>query len=542
MDRILRVVVLAAWGLLSSSTGLAQVVMQDGFPVWPGSPPRTLTVANLDGDEFLEILVPDTSSSLMSALDSDGTSLAGWAYDLSTIYPGLRHQELMHVGDITGDGSPEIVYLSANESHFLFAVDNTGELLPGWPIAVAGGGQPLGRIVLADLTGDGVSEVLIQDRGFAGNSMIWVYDGNGNVLPGWPQVVSNLAAGLAVGDLEFDGEPEIVVSTADSTDIEAGPNPVYVFQADGTLRQGWPTLIDDQFASGSLINVTIADLDGDYRCEIFGTAWNALYVLDSDGNLSAPPVYGISPVRPPSVGDLDGDGTLEVIIPWTGLAIYNLAKDIVRQIPAGGEYFSYDGVVIADLDGDGSCEIAARSRFPTRAVHVWNQFLEPLPGYPVFPVDTSVPPRRLMAITDLDGDNDLELIYTNGQYMDAIDLPNATGNPPRIEWGHYYHDPQRTGNYHFGRPPGPRFLRGDTNRNGQVDLDDVFVELDYLRGAISEDCPARHDFGGDGQVDLTDAIDLLRYLFLSGAPPAVPFPQCREVHGEPLPCAWEACP
>jgi len=75
-------------------------------------------------------------------------------------------------------------------------------------------------------------------------------------------------------------------------------------------------------------------------------------------------------------------------------------------------------------------------------------------------------------------------------------------------------------------PPRP-FVRGDTNRDNEVDIADPITTLFGLflgTGAYPFDCIDRVDVNDDGQADLTDAVNTLEYLFLGTRVLAAPFP------------------
>jgi subtilisin family serine protease len=75
---------------------------------------------------------------------------------------------------------------------------------------------------------------------------------------------------------------------------------------------------------------------------------------------------------------------------------------------------------------------------------------------------------------------------------------------------------------------GKRFLRGDSNHDGTLDISDaIFILVHFfVPGAGSElTCERAADANDDGTVDISDAISTLSYLFLSGTMPA-PFPAC----------------
>jgi len=70
------------------------------------------------------------------------------------------------------------------------------------------------------------------------------------------------------------------------------------------------------------------------------------------------------------------------------------------------------------------------------------------------------------------------------------------------------------------------FIRGDTNRDGAVDLGDVIYSLNYLFLGSPAHCLIAHDANDDELVDLGDAIYIATYLFADGPAPPAPFPSC----------------
>jgi hypothetical protein len=73
----------------------------------------------------------------------------------------------------------------------------------------------------------------------------------------------------------------------------------------------------------------------------------------------------------------------------------------------------------------------------------------------------------------------------------------------------------------------PRFIRGDCNADGNVDISDVLCTLNWLfLGAATPGCLAVTDTNGDAGSDVSDAVYLLGYLFVGGAAPVPPFPGC----------------
>jgi hypothetical protein len=73
-------------------------------------------------------------------------------------------------------------------------------------------------------------------------------------------------------------------------------------------------------------------------------------------------------------------------------------------------------------------------------------------------------------------------------------------------------------------PPPERFIRGDGNLDGSVDLSDAVKILIHLFDGGSAQCRDALDTDDDGTLILTDAVYLLEFLFLSGPEPKAPFP------------------
>lgn len=73
------------------------------------------------------------------------------------------------------------------------------------------------------------------------------------------------------------------------------------------------------------------------------------------------------------------------------------------------------------------------------------------------------------------------------------------------------------------------FYRGDADLNGDVDLSDAIYILNFLfLGGAAPGCEDGADASDDGDLGLTDAIYILNFLFLGGSelPPPSPFNTC----------------
>jgi hypothetical protein len=91
----------------------------------------------------------------------------------------------------------------------------------------------------------------------------------------------------------------------------------------------------------------------------------------------------------------------------------------------------------------------------------------------------------------------------------------------------------------FTRGPRP-FLRGDANEDGAVDVSDAVFILRFLfLGGPGPSCLDAADADDDGRLELTDAIFALNHLFLGGPPPPPPGTEVKgfdETTDDPFPC------
>jgi len=96
-----------------------------------------------------------------------------------------------------------------------------------------------------------------------------------------------------------------------------------------------------------------------------------------------------------------------------------------------------------------------------------------------------------------------------------------------------------------GPPPPESLRRGFVNGDAVFDLTDAVAVLFHLFGGLAAGCLDSVDADDDGRIDVTDAIRLLRYLFLDEPAPAEPFAACgpdltADAGGSDLGCADDA--
>ena len=253
----------------------------EGFPITLGSDGVSApATADLDGDGREEIVI-GTSNGLVHAYRVDGSELPGWPVatdplELHLGSPAFSSGAIefagsaavlaaVVVGDIDRDGSLEVA--AADLQGKVYVWNQRGERLPGWPVATL----PQYSHAFRSERDLGTEEGRVPDltnRHDRDNRV-------GRSIAGGP-VLSNL-------DGSADGSLEIIAGSFDRH--------IYAWHLDGTPVHGWPVLLKDPEKVESVDPVTN----------------EVTLVADSGARI------GTKVLVPPSVGDLDGDGDVEVV-------------------------------------------------------------------------------------------------------------------------------------------------------------------------------------------------------------------------------------
>lgn len=184
---------------------------------------------------------------------------------------------------------------------------------PGWQprLAVVSMNEGAGGSTQAGVT-DGLPELVVLDR--AGGRG-WILDISSG-CPGGLCVVRDELLGVrapiadapAAGDLDGDGFHEVVLATHDGR--------IGFWGLSGGATPGWPAPFDDEpFATRA--GPLVADLDGLPGLElVHATGGGRIFALDAKGQtLTGWPIgTGAGQVSSPALLDVDGEGTLELLV------------------------------------------------------------------------------------------------------------------------------------------------------------------------------------------------------------------------------------
>ncbi len=252
------------------------------------------------------------------------------------------------LGDVDGDGDLDAVAANLDAGAIVWLNDGAGRFTDS--------GQRLARgayVALADFDGDGALDILLGSWDVPVS--VWWNDGKGTFTSGvFPRVPGCFAFG--VGDLNGDARPDICIGTARE-------NRVILNAGDRTF-----TASRQLFGYGPTAGVALGDMDGDGDLDVVAAGWDdvgRVWANDGTGKLTPLSTFDatILHVHGAVLVDVDGDGDLDAFFAIAGRVCCRnvwLNDGTGRLTPADVDLGTdlQQGIAVADFDLDGDLDIA----------------------------------------------------------------------------------------------------------------------------------------------------------------------------------------
>ena len=311
-------------GVLTSQSFTPKVDYQTGNGPW------SLSVNDIDGDGKPELINSSVLSNKISILknliNSGQINSNSFASNVDIITCAVSH--IMAVGDLDGDGKPDMVIPNYyNDSISVYRnVSSTGTITAqsfSFPVKFKVGIKP-NVITIGDIDGDGKQEIIVTNEESSNISILRNISTPGSITeqsfsPKIDLPTSAFPVGAAIGDIDGDGKLDLTVTNFNSNSVSIFRN----MSSSGSITSG-------SFATPVVINT------------------------------------GMNP-NTAILGDLDGDGKLDLVIPNYGSATLSILKN--NNVPGNISVELFDTRIdllteyqpfyaaIADVDGDGLPDI-----------------------------------------------------------------------------------------------------------------------------------------------------------------------------------------
>jgi M6 family metalloprotease-like protein len=451
-----------SYGFLSGGAGSETGVMQDA---WTGDNDINKLVNGSDSVAFTPASHPNSrpysgaNSHIVMCRFSVSDTVMTFSVRNDRMHPGfpltpgIRSPDPPIWGDFAQDGKTELRVFAGTEAAVGGDVNGDGldeivKLTPAGDLAIQGREE-----FQSSLKPDAGLEILL----FA---------------PGSSQGIKSAAVGTRNGSVIVFSEKgerlsEIQVSDRPITGMacwgSGGPDSVLTVASDGRIALMDPrgaVVFERRIAVADSLTarpVTARFIAGG-PCEGLIVAGGALVFIGPNGDLSRIERPDI-PVRvsSPAIGDVDGDGDLDIIFTGEG-KVWCLHRNGTPlnyfPVQVADARTALSDPVLGDVNGDGRMEaVFSTSDGRIEAIGPDGKGID---GFPLpYGGDGAIAP----VLADLDGDGKIELAsVSDAGILDEWDMDGAA-DPETAPWGHPRHDPGGTGR--SAQEPRPVRLSGD---------------------------------------------------------------------------------
>jgi len=354
-----------------------------------GSNPYSIAIGDLDGDGKPDLAVVNQGANTVSVFrnTSASGSITATSFAAKVDFATGSYPVSVVIGDFDGDGKPDLAvanYLGSTVS-ILRNTSSSGSITVASFAAhvdFATGKNPY-SIAAGDIDGDGKPDLALADQGGNTVSVLRNTSTSGSITTASfaarvDLTTGNYPLGVAIGDLDGDGKPDLAVVNGNSGTVSVFRN----ISSSGSIKaNSFAARVD--FATGSFpYSIAIGDLDGDGKPDLavanyYDATVSVLRNTSTTGSITASSfaaqvdfATGTEPNRV-AIGDLDGDGKPELAVTSnfnsTVSVFHNNASSgsiTAASFAARVDFATGNGpesVAIGDLDGDGMPDLAVVS-------------------------------------------------------------------------------------------------------------------------------------------------------------------------------------
>jgi hypothetical protein len=290
-----------------------------GSPFYAGFMPNDISVCDFNKDGYTDLAFANHERKYLTVLFGNGKGGFPTTNRSFFVVTGVPHTHGLAAGDFNNDGLPDLVTDSWGNNQVEIVYGDSVSLFKPLTRFFKVGKRPYQRLRASDVNKDGIPDIVTTNTESNDVTILLSEGENGfNEAPGSPFPCGDAPFGIAIGDINGDGNQDLVVLNSPSSMGEGkGRNGLTVLHGNGkgkfTMMTGSP------FQAGAIPNrVAIGDLNGDNINDIVssdnGSNRIFVFLMNSEGLISSEQIVVGRQPKGIAIAFLNADRKGDIII------------------------------------------------------------------------------------------------------------------------------------------------------------------------------------------------------------------------------------